>query len=33
MDDETVIRLRRVILRLARHLNAASVGELSLIHI
>jgi len=27
MDDETVIRLRRVILRLARHLNAASVGE------
>ena len=26
MDDETVIRLRRVILRLARHLNAASVG-------
>ena len=27
MDDETVIRLRRVILRLARQLNAASVGE------
>jgi len=27
MDDETVIRLRRVILRLARELNAASVGE------
>jgi len=27
MDDETVIRLRRVVLRLARHLNAASVGE------
>ena len=27
MDDETIIRLRRVILRLARELNAASVGE------
>ncbi len=27
MDEETVIRLRRVILRLARQLNAASVGE------
>ena len=27
MDDETVIRLRRVILRLARQLNAASAGE------
>ena len=27
MDDETVIRLRRVVLRLARQLNAASVGE------
>jgi DNA-binding MarR family transcriptional regulator len=27
MDDKTVIRLRRVILRLARQLNAASVGE------
>ena len=27
MDDETIIRLRRVILRLARQLNAASVGE------
>jgi DNA-binding MarR family transcriptional regulator len=27
MDDETVIRLRRVILRLARQLNAASMGE------
>jgi DNA-binding MarR family transcriptional regulator len=27
MDDETIIRLRRVVLRLARQLNAASVGE------
>jgi DNA-binding MarR family transcriptional regulator len=27
MDEESVIRLRRVILRLARQLNAASVGE------
>ena len=27
MEEETVIRLRRVILRLARQLNAASVGE------
>src|ERR1700731_3415144 len=27
MDEEGVIRLRRVILRLARQLNAASVGE------
>jgi DNA-binding MarR family transcriptional regulator len=27
MDDETVIRLRRVVLRLARQLNAASLGE------
>ena len=27
MDNETIIRLRRVILRLARELNAASVGE------
>lgn len=27
MDDETVIRLRRMILRLARQLNAASAGE------
>src|SRR6516164_4586064 len=27
MDDETVIRLRRDILRLARQLNAASMGE------
>ena len=27
MEDETAIRLRRVILRLARELNAASVGE------
>ena len=27
MDEETVIRLRRVILRLARQLNAASIGE------
>jgi DNA-binding MarR family transcriptional regulator len=27
MDDESVIRLRRVVLRLARQLNAASVGE------
>ncbi len=27
MDEETVIRLRRVVLRLARQLNAASVGE------
>jgi len=27
MDDETVIRLRRVVLRLARQLNAASMGE------
>jgi DNA-binding MarR family transcriptional regulator len=26
-DDETVIRLRRIILRLARQLNAASEGE------
>ena len=27
MDSQTVIRLRRVVLRLARQLNAASVGE------
>jgi DNA-binding MarR family transcriptional regulator len=27
MDEESVIRLRRTILRLARQLNAASVGE------
>lgn len=27
MDNDTVIRLRRVVLRLARQLNAASVGE------
>jgi DNA-binding MarR family transcriptional regulator len=27
MDEESVIRLRRVVLRLARQLNAASVGE------
>jgi len=27
MDSDTVIRLRRVVLRLARQLNAASVGE------
>jgi len=27
MDDDTVIRLRRVALRLARQLHAASVGE------
>jgi DNA-binding MarR family transcriptional regulator len=27
MDDDTVIRLRRVVLRLARQLHAASVGE------
>jgi DNA-binding MarR family transcriptional regulator len=27
MDNDTVIRLRRVVLRLARELNAASVGE------
>jgi DNA-binding MarR family transcriptional regulator len=27
LDDDTVIRLRRVVLRLARQLNAASVGE------
>jgi DNA-binding MarR family transcriptional regulator len=27
MDEETVIRLRRIILRLARQLNAASAGE------
>jgi DNA-binding MarR family transcriptional regulator len=27
MDSETVIRLRRVVLRLARQLNATSVGE------
>src|SRR5580704_9940774 len=27
MEEETVIRLRRTILRLARQLNAASVGE------
>jgi DNA-binding MarR family transcriptional regulator len=27
MDDDTVIRLRRVVLRLARQLNATSVGE------
>ncbi|HJY55100.1 MAG TPA: MarR family transcriptional regulator [Streptosporangiaceae bacterium] len=27
MEEETVIRLRRVVLRLARQLNAASVGE------
>ena len=27
MDEENVIRLRRTILRLARQLNAASVGE------
>src|SRR5271163_1340364 len=27
MDEESIIRLRRVILRLARQLNAASVGE------
>ncbi len=27
MEEESVIRLRRVVLRLARQLNAASVGE------
>ena len=27
IDEETVIRLRRVVLRLARQLNAASLGE------
>jgi DNA-binding MarR family transcriptional regulator len=27
MDNDTVIRLRRVVLRLARQLNAASMGE------
>jgi DNA-binding MarR family transcriptional regulator len=27
MDEESIIRLRRTILRLARQLNAASVGE------
>jgi DNA-binding MarR family transcriptional regulator len=27
LDNDTVIRLRRVVLRLARQLNAASVGE------
>src|SRR5271169_3145184 len=27
MDEESVIRLRRVVLRLARQMNAASVGE------
>jgi DNA-binding MarR family transcriptional regulator len=27
MDEDTVIRLRRVVLRLARQLNATSVGE------
>src|ERR1700757_2755523 len=27
MDEDSVIRLRRAVLRLARHLNAASMGE------